>query len=58
VINSHRINYTSRINKKIRDFTLRELERLLVSILKKWPNVEFVNSSELANIITGNEKKY
>jgi hypothetical protein len=51
VINSHRINFTSRITTKLRDKTLSDLEVLIIKILKKWPDVEFVNSSELANHI-------
>lgn len=54
VINSHRINYTSRINTSLRDITLNELSTLLRNILKKWPEVEFVNSSQLADIISKN----
>ena len=51
VINSHRINFTSRITTKLRDKTLSDLEVLIIKILKKWPDVEFVNSSELTNHI-------
>jgi hypothetical protein len=51
VINSHRINLTSRLRTDLRDRTFTDIERLLRSILKKWPNVEFVNSAELVEIM-------
>jgi hypothetical protein len=49
VINSHRINFTSRLRTDLRDRTLSDLDILLKSILKKWPDVEFVNSAQLSD---------
>jgi len=51
VINSHRVNFTSRLRTDLRDQTLRDLKRMLAEILKKWPDVEFVNSAQLAEIM-------
>jgi hypothetical protein len=51
VINSHRINFSSRISTIIRDKTLVDLDILFKSILKKWPDAEFLNSAELADFI-------
>lgn len=51
VINTHRINFTSRITSDVRDKTLHDLELLIQSILRIWPNVEFLNSGELADLI-------
>mgnify|MGYP006267852059 CR=1 FL=1 len=51
VISSHRINYTSRISSEISDRALFDLSRLLGTIVKKWPDVRFINSSQLANIM-------
>lgn len=51
VINSHRINYTSRIDKVHRDQSLEKLNVLLNAILKKWPDVEFMNSEMLGKVI-------
>lgn len=48
VINSHRINFTSRISKEHRDLSLQSLNDLLSKILKKHPEVEFLNSEQLA----------
>lgn len=52
VINSHRINFTSRIRTDIRDRTLTDLDRLLKTIIAKWPDAEFMNSEQLADIMT------
>ena len=52
IINSHRINFTSRINTIVRDKTLSDLETLIKAILKKWHDVEFLNSSELADLMS------
>jgi hypothetical protein len=56
VINSHRINYTSRLRTDLRDRTLKDLTKLLKEIIKRWPEVEFVNSSDLTDIITFSNK--
>lgn len=48
VISSHRINYTSRIDKKHRDKNLELLDGLLLRIIRKHPDVEFLNSEQLA----------
>lgn len=46
-IDSHRVNYIGSIYPENRDYTLRELKRLLKEIVKRWPDVEFVNSEQL-----------
>lgn len=51
VINSHRINFTSRIAVDNRKLSLKKLDNLLEKILLKWPDVEFMNSEQLAAII-------
>lgn len=55
VINSHRINFTSRLRTDLRDRTLKDLDQMLKAIIKKWPDVEFVNSSQLAEIMLANK---
>ena len=52
VISSHRVNYISLIDKKNADFGLSELDRLLKTILHKWPEVEFMTSTELGDLIS------
>jgi hypothetical protein len=51
VINSHRINFTSRIDAINRDLSLEKLDDLLKKILIKWPDVEFMNSAQLASVL-------
>jgi hypothetical protein len=55
VISSHRINYIGELNKANRDESLKQLKSLLTEIIKRWPEVEFMSSSELGNVI--NNKK-
>ncbi len=50
VIESHRINYISRISEKNSDNGLKLLTELLNAILKKWPEVIFIPTSEIYNI--------
>lgn len=51
-IDSHRVNFIGSIYEENRDFTLKELKRLLKEIVKCWPDVEFVNSKQLYNEMT------
>lgn len=48
VIGTHRINFSGGIDLKNREYSLKLLELLLSKILKKWPDVEFISSAELA----------
>lgn len=51
IISSHRVNYIGSINDKNRDRNLRLLDNLLSGIMKKWPDVEFMTSDTLGDII-------
>jgi hypothetical protein len=51
VISTHRVNYVSGIDQKNADSGLLELEKLIHGILSKWPDVEFITTVELGNII-------
>ncbi len=46
-IDSHRVNYIGCIDENNRDYTLKELKRLLNEIINHWPDVEFINSEQL-----------
>ena len=48
-IDSHRVNFIGSIYEENRDYTLKEMKRLLKEIIKRWPDVEFVTSEELYN---------
>lgn len=49
VIDSHRVNYIGSISPENRDYSLKEMKRLLREIVKRWPDVEFINSEQLYN---------
>jgi hypothetical protein len=50
IINSHRLNYIGVYDQNNRDKNLINLKILIKSILKKWPEVEFMDSEKLAII--------
>ncbi|HEY5590908.1 MAG TPA: hypothetical protein VIK55_07800 [Paludibacter sp.] len=52
VISSHRVNYIGALNKSNRDNGLTQLKQLLRSMLKKWPEVEFMTSDQLGDLIS------
>lgn len=49
IISTHRVNYIGSIDPKNRQNSLAKLEILLKSIVRKWPDVEFISSHELVN---------
>lgn len=56
IVSSHRINYTSRINLNNREQGLDSLQRLLKWLVEKYPNVQFLSSSELGERIYNSTK--
>ncbi len=53
-ISTHRLNYVGRIEPANRDASLKALSTLLRQILKKWPEVQFMNTVELGDRIRSN----
>jgi hypothetical protein len=51
IISSHRVNFGGYIDPENRKRGLAELSKLLKAIVKRWPEVEFVSSIELLNIL-------
>ena len=51
IICSHRVNYIGFINEENKNRNLKLLKELLTKIIKKWPDTEFMNSSELGALI-------
>ena len=49
---SHRVNYIGSIDEANTDRNLPAFGRLLQAIVKRWPDVEFVSSDQLGDIIT------
>ena len=57
VVSSHRVNYVGSIDPSNRDNGLNELKKLLNKVLQKWPDVEFMTSAELGDLIRSEKKK-
>ena len=55
VISTHRVNYIGSLNPKNRDNGLKQLKQLLSSIIKTWPDVDFMSSNELGQLISKSE---
>jgi hypothetical protein len=51
IIGSHRINYVGSLNERNRTKNLAMLKIILQKIVLKYPNVEFISSNQLANLI-------
>lgn len=49
VICSHRINFVGYINPKNAERGLRDLNQLLKTIVKKWPDAKFITTDQLSN---------
>lgn len=57
VISSHRVNYCGHIDIKNRELGIKSLQTLLKKVIKKWPDVEFMSTSELCKLISKNPFK-
>jgi len=51
IIGSHRLNYIGFIDENNRNRNLPLLKLLLVSLFKRWPDIEFMSSDELCSLI-------
>lgn len=49
IIGTHRLNFIGGLNEKNRTKNLQLMEQLLIEVLKKWPDVEFVPSTIIQN---------
>jgi hypothetical protein len=52
VISTHRTNYCGTLNIKNRDKSLKQLDELLSKIVELWPDVKFITSSQLGEIVS------
>ena len=50
-ISMHRVNFIGSIDSKNTEKIVRDFKRLLQEIVKRWPDVEFVTSDQLGEII-------
>lgn len=51
IIGMHRVNFVGSLNEDNRNRTLGILDDLFKKVLKKWPDVEFMSTDQLENII-------
>jgi hypothetical protein len=51
-ISSHRVNFAGHISERVRTEGLTQLRQLLSAVVRRWPDVEFVTSTELGNMIS------
>jgi hypothetical protein len=51
VISSHRVNYIGSLVQENREHSNKKLKSLLDKIINTWPDVEFISSSNLGQII-------
>jgi hypothetical protein len=51
IIGTHRLNYIGSLDEKNRRENLKQLKIVLETILKKWPDAEFLSSAELGQVI-------
>lgn len=55
VISTHRVNFIGILDEENRSRGLKQLDQLLSAVTKQWPDVEFITSNQLGDIITGKE---
>ena len=51
IISSHRVNFCGYIDTKNREVGIKALKELLKKIVQKWPDVEFMSSVELGELM-------
>ena len=52
IISTHRVNYIGALDESNRKRGLRHLKILLDSIIKRWPEVEFLSTTELGDLVS------
>lgn len=57
VIGSHRINYMGSLDERNRKDNLKLFKDLLERIIKKWPDVEFMTSDQLGDLIAESHER-
>jgi hypothetical protein len=56
VISTHRLNYVGGVFSENADKGLRQLEELLTSITRKWPDVRFESTNYLSELLRNDQK--
>jgi len=52
IISSHRVNFIGSINPKNKDLDLKMLNQLLKQVVNKYPDVEFMSSNQLGDLMS------
>jgi hypothetical protein len=55
VLCTHRINYCSHIDHRLPQLSLKLLRKLLSQVIERWPDVLFLTSSQLAELLHGSD---
>ncbi len=55
IISTHRVNFVGAISPQNREKGLNELQKLLQTIVNRWPDVEFMNSADALGILSGSD---
>lgn len=55
IISTHRVNFVGSLESKHRDDSLQQLKELLSEIIKRWPDVEFMDGSQMCDICFTNK---
>jgi len=55
IIGSHRLNYIGTHDESNRRETLKQLSIILKTIMKKWPDVEFMSAEQLSDLMQSNQ---
>ena len=53
MISAHRENFIGSIFEENRTQSLEKLEELLKTVQKRWPDVKFISSAKLAELMIG-----
>ncbi|MBS4040193.1 MAG: polysaccharide (de)acetylase [Flavobacteriales bacterium] len=56
IISSHRTNYIGGLNEANRKLGLEQLKELLKGVMKRWPDIEFITSTQLGTILSSGKK--
>jgi hypothetical protein len=57
IIGSHRINFMGSLDAKNRERNLQLLDELLSRLVKQWPDVEFISSDHLGDLIAKEQEQ-
>ena len=56
ILGTHRVNYIGQYNVMNRDVNLKNLKKLLTTVVQKWPGVKFITSAQLTQLILADSR--